>query len=130
MFVVRVADNFVADEGLASLKFSTLMPGCRLILVLGHTSCGAVQATATAMQDGNALPGHIADLARAMSPGIAPVLHAHGSHLQADAVVANVRHNVERLRMATPILAARVASHELMVVGAVYDLATGKVDLV
>ena len=133
LFVVRVAGNFVTDEGLASLEFGSAVLGTKLILVLGHSSCGAVNATVTALQQGNTLPGHIADLVRTMSPGIEPVLQAaHDGHdeLAANAVVANVRHNVERLRSAQPMLAGMVERHELMVVGAVYDLETGKVNLV
>jgi carbonic anhydrase len=65
-----------------------------------------------------------------MSPGIEPAMHHHADTLHADAVVANVHHNVERLRTAQPILADLVASHKLLVVGAVYDLETGKINLV
>jgi carbonic anhydrase len=128
--VVRVAGNFVTDEGLGSLEFGTAVLGCKRILVLGHSSCGAVNATVAALQEGNNLPGHIAELVRAMSPGIEPAMHHHADTLHADAVIANVNHNVERLRTAQPILADLVASHKLLVVGAVYDLETGKINLV
>ena len=84
----------------------------------------------TALQKGNTLPGHIADLVRAMKPGIEPVLKQSGDELEQRAVIANVRYNVERLRHAKPILAEMVAKNEVRVVGAVYDLATGKVTLV
>jgi len=130
LFVVRVAGNFVTLEGLASLEFGAAVLGTKLIMVLGHNSCGAVNATVTALQKGNTLPGHISDLARAMKPGIEPVLKQSGDDLQQRAVIANVRYNAQRLQHAKPILAEMVAKNEVRVVGAVYDLATGKVTLV
>jgi carbonic anhydrase len=130
LFVVRVAGNFVTPDGLGSLEFGAAVLGTKLIMVLGHGSCGAVNATVAALQKSNELPGHIADLVRAMKPGIAPVLSQSGDDLEQRAVIANVRHNVEQLKQAKPILAAMVAKNEVRVVGGVYDLATGKVALV
>ena len=83
--------------------------GTKLIMVLGHSSCGAVNATVAALQKGNDLPGHIADLVRAMKPGIEEEMKKAGPDLEQRAVVANVRHNVKRLEQATPILAEMVA---------------------
>ena len=105
------------------------MLGIKLVLVPGHSGCGAISATVTALQEGNTLPGHIADLVRTMKPGIEPLLSQSGD-LEAGAVKANVRHNVERLRHAAPILADLVDRDELRAVGGVYDLDSGKVDLV
>lgn len=130
LFVVRVAGNFVTPDGLASLEFGAAALRTKLIMVLGHNSCGAVSATVTALQKGNTLPGHIADLVRAMKPGIEPVLKQSGDDLQQRAVIANVRYNAQRLQHAKPILAEMIAKNEVRVVGAIYDLATGKVTLV
>ena len=130
LFVVRVAGNFVTPEGLASLEFGAAVLGTKLIMVLGHNKCGAVNATVTALQKGNTLPGHIADLVRAMKLGIERVLKRSSDDLEQRAVIANVRYNVERLQHAKPILAEMVAKNEVRVVGGVYDLATGKVTLV
>jgi carbonic anhydrase len=127
LFVVRVAGNFVTPEGLGSLEFGAAVLGTKAIMVLGHTSCGAVNATVAALQKGNALPGHIADLVTAMKPGIEAVVKAGGADLEQRAVVANVQANVKRLQTATPILADMVSSGKLKVVGAYYDLPTGKV---
>ena len=74
LFVVRVAGNFVTPDGLGSLEYGAAVLGTKVIMVLGHTSCGAVNATITALQKGNTLPGHIADLVRAMKPAIEPAL--------------------------------------------------------
>jgi carbonic anhydrase len=130
LFVVRVAGNFVTPDGLGSLEFGAAVLGTKVIMVLGHTSCGAVNATVAALKKGNTLPGHIAGLVRNMKPGIEPVLKQSGADLEQRAVVANVRYNVEQLKMAKPILAEMVAKKQLQVVGGVYDLATGKVSLV
>jgi carbonic anhydrase len=130
LFVVRVAGNFVTTDGLGSLEYGAAVLGTKLIMVLGHTSCGAIDATVTALQKGNKLPGHIADLVRAMKPGVEPALKQPGDDLQRRAIIANVRHNVERLRNSKPILAGMIAKKQLGVVGGVYELSTGKVTLV
>jgi carbonic anhydrase len=130
LFVVRVAGNFMTPDGLGSLEYGAAVLGTKLIMVLGHTNCGAVDATVAALQKGNDLPGHIGDLVRAMKPGIEPVLKQPGADLNQRAVVANVRANVERLQGAKPILADMVTAGKLRIVGAVYDLPTGKVALV
>ncbi len=130
LFVVRVAGNFVTPDGLGSLEFGAAVLGAKLILVLGHTSCGAVNATVEALQKGNTLPGHIAGLVSAMKPGIEPALAQPGDGLIRRALVANVRHNVRALETATPILADMVARGTLAVKGGIYDLATGRVELV
>ena len=96
------AGNFVTPEGPASLEFGAVPT--KLIIVLGHNSCGAINATVTALQKGDTLPVHIADLVRAMKPGIEPVLKQSGDDLQQRAVVANMRYNAQRLQHAKPIL--------------------------
>ncbi len=130
LFVVRVAGNFVTTDGLGSLEYGAAVLGTKMIMVLGHTSCGAIDATVTALQKGNKLPGHIADLVRAMKPGVEPALKQPGDDLQRRAVIANVKHNVERLRNSKPILAGMIAEKHSGVVGGVYELGTGKVTLV
>jgi carbonic anhydrase len=65
-----------------------------------------------------------------MKPGVEPVLKQTGDDLQQRAVIANVSYNAQRLQRAKPILAEMIARNEVRVVGAVYDLATGKVTLV
>src|SRR5258707_14843602 len=127
LFVVRVAGNFVTPDGLGSLEYGVAVLGTKVIMVLGHSSCGAVNSTVAALQKGNTLPGHIADLVRAMKPAIEPALKETGGDLAQRPVIADVRYNVQRLQEATPILAGMVASGKLRVVGGVYDLATGKI---
>jgi carbonic anhydrase len=130
LFVVRVAGNFMTPDGLASLEYGAAVLGTKVIMVLGHTNCGAINATVAALQKGNDLPGHIGDLVRAMKPGVEPALKQPGDDLAQRAVLANVRWNVQRLIEAKPILADMVTAKKLSVVGGVYDIATGKVTLV
>lgn len=130
LFVVRVAGNFVTPDGLGSLEYGAAVLGTKVIMVLGHTSCGAVNATVEALQKGNTLPGHIADLVRAMKPGIEPVLKTPGDDLRQRAVIANIQANVRRLQTEKPILGDMVSAGKLKVVGAYYDLPTGKVMMV
>lgn len=127
LFVVRVAGNFVTPDGLGSLEYGAAVLGTKVIMVLGHNSCGAIGATIGALQKGNTLPGHIAGLVTAMKPGIEPVVKAGGPDLEQRAVVANVQAQVRRLQAEKPILGEMVAAGKLKVVGAYYDLATGKV---
>ncbi|MDB5488732.1 MAG: carbonic anhydrase, partial [Reyranella sp.] len=96
LFVVRVAGNFVTPDGLGSLEYGAAVLGTKVIMVLGHTSCGAIGATIGALQKGNTLPGHIASLIGAMKPPIEPVVKAGGPDLEQRAVVANVQANVKR----------------------------------
>jgi carbonic anhydrase len=130
LFVVRVAGNFMTPDGLASLEYGAAVLGTKVVMVLGHTGCGAVNATIGALQKGNDLPGHIAGLVRSLKPGVEPALKEPGDGLPERAVIANVRYTVQRLSEAKPILAELVAGGKLRVVGGVYDLATGKVALV
>jgi carbonic anhydrase len=129
IFIVRVAGNFVTQKGLGSLEFGVAMLGAKVIMVLGHTSCGAVDATVRSLQTGEIYPGHIDELVQSMAPGIRPVLSEPGEDLIHRAMVANVRYNVELLRSSPPILAGMVERGELRVEGGVYDLLTGRVEL-
>jgi carbonic anhydrase len=128
LFVVRLAGNVVTDEVLASLEFGAAILGTPLIIVLGHTGCGAVQAAIATLRDGAEHAGHLPTLVDAIAPAIRNVLGQPGD-IEGNAVKANVRHAAERLRTAPPILAGLVSSGELAVVGGIYDLRTGRVEL-
>lgn len=129
LFVVRLAGHVLTDEVLASLEFGAGVLGTSLIVVLGHTSCGAVQATISSLRDGATHPGHLNALVDAITPAIEPVLGGTGD-VADRAVRSNVRHVVDRVRSSAPILADLVERGEMDVLGAVYDLATGRVELI
>lgn len=130
LFVTRVAGNFVNADVLASLEFGAQVLGSQLILVLGHTSCGAISATIDVVKNKTRLPGHLPSLTDAIRPAVLAAQKEGASDLLKAATIANVRLNVAKLKKATPILSQRIAQKQLSVVGGIYDLATGKVELV
>ncbi|CAB3930006.1 Carbonic anhydrase [Achromobacter insolitus] len=130
LFIVRVAGNFVNEDGLASLEYGTLVLRAPLILVLGHDNCGAVDATVKALKDKTEYPGHLPALVNAIKPAVELASKSGAKDLMAAAVQANVRLAVERLKAAQPLLQEMVQQKKLGVVGGVYSLATGKVALV
>lgn len=130
LFVVRVAGNFVNEDGLASLEFGAAVLKSPMIMVLGHTRCGAIASTIDAVKNGTQLPGHLPALVNAIRPAVDEAQKAAAADLLEAATEANVRLNVARLKTAAPILAQRVAEKKLTIVGGVYELATGKVRLI
>ena len=131
LFAVRVAGNFVNNDGLASFEYAVQYLGVPLVMVLGHSSCGAVDAAIKAVKNKDKLPGKLASLIAAIKPAVVRAERArHGRDLLTDTIAENVRLNVSRLQSAAPILATLSAQGRIKVVGATYDLATGKVTLV
>ena len=130
VFVVRVAGNFVNQDGLASLEYGVAVLGIPLLMVLGHSGCGAVEATIKVIQDKITLPGHLPGLVAALKPGVEKAIAAKPADMLAQAIVENVRYNVARLQSATPVVAKLVDAGKVKVVGAVDDIATGKVAMV
>ena len=129
LFVVRVAGNFANDDVIASLEYGVAMLNVPLIMVLGHGSCGAVEATISSVEGHTELPGHLPSLVKAIAPAVKAAIPDAGSLLD-NAIRENVLLNVRTLSTATPILNKAVDDKKLRVVGGIYNLATGKVDLV
>jgi len=129
LFVCRVAGNFANDDVIASFEYAVANLGTPLIMVLGHDSCGAVDATIKAIKDNAPPPGHLPSLVAALTPAVKSVADNAGDPL-ANAIRQNVVINVAALRNASPILDAAVAQKKLKVVGGVYRLADGRVDMV
>ncbi|MFY9719376.1 MAG: carbonic anhydrase [Candidatus Cybelea sp.] len=127
LFVARVAGNYPDDLVTASLEYTVEHLGTRLIMVLGHQGCGAVKAVYDAIETKTQLPPHLATFQQLMSPGMAAVVHAHGS--QDAAVEANARAAVKALVNSPPVISRGVASGEVRVVGALYHLRSGAVTL-
>ena len=126
LFIVRVAGNVINDEGLGSLEYTVDHLGTRLIVVLGHQRCGAVEAAKQTIAAKGTAPGHIESLVTAIKPAVEATAKE-----DLDATIkANVKHVVDELRSSTPILKARVDSGEIQVIGGYYSLDTGGVTFV
>jgi carbonic anhydrase len=123
LFDVRLAGNVVTPESLGSLEYAVAVLQTKLIVVLGHERCGAV--TAALAQE--KVPGAIGSLVAAINPGI---LGLQGGDLLEQAVVANIRYQVGLIKARSPLLAERLGRGELQLVGARYDLDTGRVTIV
>jgi carbonic anhydrase len=129
LFVCRVAGNFASDEMVASLEYAVQVLNTPLIMVLGHEACGAVDATVKSVKDGTTLPGHLPSLVAALKPAVDAVQGQSGDVL-ANAIRRNVMLNVDNLKNAAPILNAFAADNKIRVVGGIYELRTGKVQLI
>jgi carbonic anhydrase len=133
LFVIRVAGNIVAPSQIGSVEFAAERYGTRLVVVLGHSQCGAVLATleelgqATENQSWN-----LRSIVDRIRPSVEPLLatelrHDHGALVQ-NAVRANVRVSARQLRHGSEILEQLIQTKGLLVVGAEYSLETGVVD--
>jgi carbonic anhydrase len=118
LFVSRIAGNIAVSEQIASLEFGTAVLGAKVLYVLGHTACGAVSATMA----GAEVPGQIS----ALYYHIRPATRAANGNLDV-AIRENVRNQALALREGSTVINKLVRSGALLVVGGVYDLATGRV---
>lgn len=132
LFVIRVAGNIVSGAGptvKGSIEYAVAELGARLIVVLGHSGCGACKAAIEHIEDNDWLPGAIGALIDPIRPVVKMVASQPGDKLT-NVINGNVKEGVKRLQGLDPILSKLVKSGELKVVGASYQLSTGKVELV
>jgi carbonic anhydrase len=132
IFVVRVAGNVVSGAGAVvkgSIEYAVAELSVPLIMVLGHTNCGAVKAAIAHLNAKDSLPGAINDLVELIKPAVEQSKGETADPLNS-AIRKNVQIGVERLKNLEPILATPVKDGKLKIVGGVYDLHTGKVKLV
>ncbi|MFO0728343.1 MAG: carbonic anhydrase [Myxococcota bacterium] len=133
LFVVRIAGNIVAPSVVGSIEFAASQFGTRLVVVMGHTRCGAIDATVRAMETSVDASKNI----RAITDRIAPHIHdlveeraalrePHDS-LVKKALKANVRASVDHLRHGSRLIEELVNAGRVVVVGALYELETGAV---
>jgi carbonic anhydrase len=131
IFVVRVAGNIIDGAGVTvkgSIEYAVAELNVPLILVLGHSNCGAVKAAIQHIDDKDELPGAINGMVELIKPAV-----ARSKGMPGDLLENSIRQNVEigarKLRGLQPILAPRVKDGKLKVLGGVYDLDTGAVTL-
>ncbi|MEZ4365844.1 MAG: carbonic anhydrase [Kofleriaceae bacterium] len=133
LFVIRVAGNVVAPSQLGSVEFAVERFGTPLVVVMGHTRCGAIEATVDACRGrGQAASRNVSAIVERVRPAIAPLVEASPrasrSQLIATGGRANVRASVNQVRHGSAHLEALEARGEVLVVGAEYDLESGAVD--
>jgi carbonic anhydrase len=133
LFVIRVAGNVVAASQIGSVEFAVERFGTRLVVVLGHTRCGAVEATLEELQrPGGAQSRNLRSIVDRIRPAVegllATELRREPEALARQAVRANVRVAVNGLRHGSAILEPLIREERLLVVGAEYALETGAVD--
>ncbi|MCG8583493.1 MAG: carbonic anhydrase [Pirellulales bacterium] len=134
LFVVRVAGNIVTPALLGSIEFAAAEFGARLIVVLGHSQCGAVKAVLGLLdQPVESVSPNLQAIADEILPVAKPLhesdLRGSGDQLVAEAVRANVRNTADRLKSESAVVASLAEEDGLVIVGAEYSLETGVVDL-
>lgn len=124
LFIIRTAGQVSAAASYGSMEFAVLKLKTKLIVVLGHTECGAVAAAVDRPEN---VPGHIVTLINEIKPAVAKCAHLPGNPVN-NAVRQNVVDQVASLRDLDPILHKKYIDGEILIVGAVYDIHTGKVE--
>jgi len=133
LFVIRVAGNIVAPSLVGSVEFAAARFGTRLVVVMGHTGCGAIQTTLEELlQPGELQSDNLAEIVERIRPAVQDLFDSDARDdldaLARRAVRANVRASADHLRRGSPLLEQLIRDDGLMVVGAEYALETGAVD--
>jgi len=130
IFVARVAGNFANTDIVASMEYACKVAGSKVIVVLGHEGCGAVKAACDSVELGN-----ITSLLSNISPSVNAVKnvvsgpHDSGNNIFVNAAIKeNVSQTIDKIREMSPILSSLEESNQIIIVGGVYKLASGKVD--
>lgn len=125
LFDIRVAGNVLDDAIIGTMEYAVAELGTPLVMILGHEGCGAVKAAL----DGKPVPGKIGSLVAAIKPAVDSIKSQPGNAWD-NAVKANVKMNVNKLKQSSSIIAQAVKAGKLKVVGGRYDLDTGTVEMV
>lgn len=131
LFVIRVAGNIVAPSLVGSVEFAASTFGTNLVIVIGHTQCGAIQATLNHIEKGQAMMSeNIHDIVSRIRPHIFPITQMFLSRedKMAQAVEANVRASVNQLSHSSRLVEGLVTKGDMLIVGAVLDIATGRIN--
>lgn len=132
LFVIRVAGNVVAPSQVGSVEFAAERFKTRLVVVLGHTACGAIDAAIEASESAQAWSKNMLSIVDRVRPSVDALLETDLAKdreaLARAAVRANVRASANHLRHGSPVLEELIAKDGLLVVGGVYDIESGVVD--
>ncbi|MGB7292042.1 MAG: carbonic anhydrase [Thermodesulfobacteriota bacterium] len=132
IFVVRVAGNIVNPTNyavLGSIEYGVLVLGAPLIMVLGHSRCGAVAGAIEALQKGTKFPGSINNIVTTIKPAVEAAKSQPGDLLH-NSILSNVKMGVDKLNRSVPVIADMGKEGKVKIVGANYDLKTGEVEIV
>ena len=130
IFSVRIAGNFVNEDILGSMEFASKLAGTKLIVVLGHTSCGAVKGACDDAKLGNltAMLSKIKPAVNAVTePSDTSLRNSKNSEFVDNVSHMNVKLTIDRIHAESPILSEMEKSGEIMIIGAMYDINTGEV---
>ncbi|MFB7837128.1 carbonic anhydrase [Streptomyces sp. NPDC056056] len=129
LFVVRTAGHVLGTEVLGSVEYATSVLGARLVVVLGHDSCGAVAAARAAVEDGFAAGGFVRDIVERVTPSILAARTA-GLTTDTDIIDEHIRHTVDLMLERSRLLSDQVASGDVAIVGLGYALTQGNARIV
>ncbi|MFE6854577.1 carbonic anhydrase [Streptomyces sp. NPDC057674] len=129
LFVVRTAGHVLGTEVLGSVEYATSVLGARLVVVLGHDSCGAVAAARAAVEDGFAAGGFVRDIVERVTPSILAARTA-GLTTDTDIIDEHIRHTVDLMLERSRLLSDQVASGDIAIVGLGYALTEGNARVV
>lgn len=129
LFVCGVAGNIPTEEGIASLEFGVAVLGAKLIVVMGHSGCGAVKAAIEHRSDTSVLPGSLPGLVNQIVSPCALSVDPEDPEALAKATRCNANGGVTELLKRSPVLREAVANGKLRIVAGVQDLATGRFTL-
>ncbi|MGY8932592.1 MAG: carbonic anhydrase family protein [Flavobacteriales bacterium] len=130
LFSVRIAGNFINEDILGSMEFACKLAGTKLLVVLGHTSCGAIKGACDHVRLGN-----LTALINKIEPAVDAVLEPNDETLRNSKNIdfvnnvaeMNVQMSIENIRNQSPVLAEMEANNEIKIVGGMYDISNGKV---
>ena len=130
LFVIRVAGNIVAPSQIGSVEFAAAQFGTRLVVVLGHSRCGAVRATLDELERSiENRSTNLRSIVDRIRPAVQPLLaNTPAEHLEEHAIRANIRASADHLRHGSEIIESLIQKEGLLVIGAEYSLETGEVD--
>lgn len=124
VFVVRVAGNFIDHCNLASVEFAVDVLKASLVVVLGHSRCGALRAALAYLRDGTRQRGRISEIIDALAPSVRAAQGFPGDWL-GNAIAHNVARNVEAVVAGSEIVSEKINAGEVRVIGGIYNVATG-----
>ncbi len=128
LFVIRVAGNVATPSQIGSIEYAVTQLGSRLVVVLGHSNCGAVAATLESLATGAPMPSpNLEAIVEQIRPALEPLRADNGDVSLEEAVVANARRATERLAEDSEILGDLIASRNITVTSAEYSIETGEV---